>query len=231
MKWYHHVLKHFIAIAITLNIFLLVFQYFAFNETYYLNQFQNLEVAETIGINEEDLQKVTHALVQSIKSGPESLMVVAKVDGLPRLFFNAKERQHMVDVYHLFQGGQRFVFIIQLLMVVSILLMYQVNSKNIDCFIKPLKYALFYASGFLVFLASLYFIDFNWAFTRFHELFFSNDLWLLDPRKDRLIMLMPLPFFIDFVKRWLLVSLIGHLVLAGVYLTLRFKLLTIDSES
>ncbi|HSN67432.1 MAG TPA: DUF1461 domain-containing protein, partial [Fusibacter sp.] len=52
-------------------------------------------------------------------------------------------------------------------------------------------------------LIALYFIDFDWAFRKFHEIFFTNDLWLLDPKTDRLIQMMPLEFFIDFTKQWL----------------------------
>lgn len=50
------------------------------------------------------------------------------------------------------------------------------------------------AAGLLgAFIAS----NFNQAFTAFHHLFFSNDLWLLDPEKDWLIRLLPEGFFFD----------------------------------
>ena len=38
--------------------------------------------------------------------------------------------------------------------------------------------------------------DFTQYFTYFHEIFFNNDLWLLDPKTEILIQMMPEPFFI-----------------------------------
>jgi len=39
--------------------------------------------------------------------------------------------------------------------------------------------------------------DFTSAFIKFHEMFFSNDLWLLNPMTDRLIQMLPEGFFLD----------------------------------
>jgi integral membrane protein (TIGR01906 family) len=38
---------------------------------------------------------------------------------------------------------------------------------------------------------------FDEAWTRFHEIAFSNDLWRLDPDTDRLIQMFPEPFWED----------------------------------
>ena len=40
-------------------------------------------------------------------------------------------------------------------------------------------------------------IGFEAAFTRFHEVLFSNNLWQLDPRTDRLIQMFPEAFWRD----------------------------------
>ena len=37
--------------------------------------------------------------------------------------------------------------------------------------------------------------DFNRFWIKFHELFFSNDLWLLDPRYSTMINMLPEPLF------------------------------------
>ena len=41
-------------------------------------------------------------------------------------------------------------------------------------------------------------VDFSSAFTFFHEVLFTNDLWLLDPETDMLLRLLPEQFFADF---------------------------------
>ena len=48
--------------------------------------------------------------------------------------------------------------------------------------------ALFAAVGIVVLLASR---DFTAVFVKFHEIFFTNDLWLLNPQTDILIRMMP----------------------------------------
>ena len=46
-------------------------------------------------------------------------------------------------------------------------------------------------------------VDFDGLFVTFHRLAFRNDLWLLDPRTDLLIRLMPLPLFVHLGLRGL----------------------------
>ena len=52
-------------------------------------------------------------------------------------------------------------------------------------------------------------IDFDSLFILFHKVAFTNDLWLLDPRTDLLIRLMPIEFFISYA------AIIGGLWLLG----------------
>ena len=44
-------------------------------------------------------------------------------------------------------------------------------------------------------------VDFNTAFTVFHEIFFTNDLWLFDPAEDYMIRMLPEGFFYDMALR------------------------------
>ena len=41
-------------------------------------------------------------------------------------------------------------------------------------------------------------VDFNSLFYTFHMIAFKNDLWLLDPRQDLLLQLMPSDFFLSY---------------------------------
>ena len=60
-------------------------------------------------------------------------------------------------------------------------------------------------------------VDFDALWTRFHQVAFRNDLWLLDPTRDYLIMLFPEPFWFAATIRMatsvavqtLLVALVG----------------------
>ena len=47
----------------------------------------------------------------------------------------------------------------------------------------------------------LLYLDFNRYFVLFHEIFFDNDLWILDPQTSILIRMVPLNFFMQTVKQ------------------------------
>ena len=50
-------------------------------------------------------------------------------------------------------------------------------------------------------LAGALIVDFNTAFTVFHEIFFTNDLWLFDPAEDYMIRMLPEVIFDDMALR------------------------------
>ena len=58
-------------------------------------------------------------------------------------------------------------------------------------------------------------IDFNKYFVLFHEIFFNNDLWLLDPATDLLIRMLPEGFFFDMVIRIGVIFIGSLLILWG----------------
>ena len=55
-------------------------------------------------------------------------------------------------------------------------------------------------------------IDFDGLFTVFHRIAFTNDGWLLDPRTDLLIRLMPTGFFVTLASRVMLWAVAGAVV-------------------
>lgn len=50
-------------------------------------------------------------------------------------------------------------------------------------------------------LAGIISSNFSKYFIVFHHIFFDNDLWMLDPRTDLLINIVPEPFFMDTAAR------------------------------
>jgi integral membrane protein (TIGR01906 family) len=55
--------------------------------------------------------------------------------------------------------------------------------------------------------------DFDWLFRQFHFLSFTNDLWMLDPTRDYLIMLFPGGFWFDALLFCALATVTGAVVL------------------
>lgn len=53
----------------------------------------------------------------------------------------------------------------------------------------------------IAFLGIAFAIDFTRCFTIFHEIFFTNDLWIFDEATDYMIRMLPEGFFSDMVLR------------------------------
>ena len=65
-------------------------------------------------------------------------------------------------------------------------------------------------------------VDFNWFWTQFHHVFFTNDLWLLNPATSVLIQMVPEAFFSAIVTKiliWFAVVMIIWFALAGLGLS------------
>ena len=67
-------------------------------------------------------------------------------------------------------------------------------------------------------LAALISTDFTKYFVIFHQIFFDNDLWILDARTDLLINIVPEPFFMDTAAR--IAMLVAGSVLCIFFLSL-----------
>lgn len=204
IKW---LLILWIGIVFALTGLLLPFQAMAFDSDYYVDSFLALEVDTSIGISKESLKRVTETLVTYIDNGTGDIKIVENVNGSDVIFYNEKEQYHLHDIQLLVKAARSFLLIITISMVLALLAIWSIDKRDKTHFLKSLQrcfqVAVFTSLIMLGSLVALYFIDFDWAFRKFHEIFFTNDLWLLDPRTDRLIQLMPLEFFIDFTKQWL----------------------------
>ncbi len=204
IKW---LLIIWIGITLALNGLLLPFQAMAFDSEYYVESFLALEVDKTIGISEEALTRVTEALVTHIDKGTGDLKNVENVRGKDVIFYNEKEQHHLHDIQILVKAARKFLILVNISMILALIAVWLIDKRDKNQFLvsitRSFQSAVIASLIALGTLVALYFIDFDWAFRKFHEIFFTNDLWLLDPKTDRLIQMMPLEFFIDFTKLWL----------------------------
>ena len=119
-----------------------------------------------------------------------------------RRFSGEREKAHMVDVQALYIGARNVRTICLIAAPIFILLAFLISRTNA---LKVLCKSFLITSGvFLGITAALTIfavMDFNSFWTSFHHVFFTNDLWLLDPNTDVLIMMVPEQFFFDLVTR------------------------------
>jgi len=180
------------SIVLFIIIFLSGFAQLIFNEEFYLKEHEKNNVPL------QDSTDMTKNLISYLQ-GHEELK-----------FFNDKEKLHLEDVKDLVFKGFIVYFSLIAIFMITLIFLYDKNfTKTLS---KVLTWSSIIIIGFSVlsFALSRYF---NYFFIKFHHVFFDNDLWLLNPTTDMLIILLPEQFFIDFVVAVFVKSLITALIL------------------
>ena len=194
---------------------------------YYEREYSKYNVTEDVHMEMDDLLDVTKEMMAYLRGNREDLHVPTIVDGQPREFFNDREIAHMEDVQGLFIGGLwlRRIGILITLCFASLAYFWGHKSAERTAALKRLiPKSLCIGTG-AVFAVALVLIgiistDFTKYFIVFHKIFFNNDLWVLDPRTDMLINIVPEGFFFDTAARIamvfagiVMVFFVGNLVL------------------
>lgn len=197
MKYFIWFLGVMSAICVFILILFSAIEIPAFNQNFYKKEYKKYNIAQEIKVNETDLMLVTNKLLDYLKDDTDNLDVFVTVDSKSREFFNQKEKDHMADVKVLFSKAYNIRKAILVVFVIIITTIF-VSIK------KPLHFISKYFLTVLTIILTICGIvgiiittDFSKYFTIFHEIFFTNDLWLLDPNTDLLINIVPLPFFMD----------------------------------
>lgn len=192
-------------------VFLTILDAACFDRSFYEKEYDKNATAQVIQISEEDLMRVTHHLLDYIQDKEEVLSISAKIAGIERNVFDERDTAHMIDVKALYLGAMSvrnvaFVAAAGLLIWNAFLLKKDVFVSLGVSFYKALGIFMTICIAVIVGAA----IDFDSLWRLFHRIFFTNDLWLLDPNVSVLINMVPLQFFFDLVTK-IVVLFIGFL--------------------
>ncbi len=164
-------------------------------EGYYETEYRKYGVTEAVQMEMEDLLFVTEEMMAYLRGDREDLVIHTTIANTQREFFNDKEKKHMVDVQELFMGGQHLrLGAVIIALVLSALLLFLKKGPLLLQGIQRGIYAFF---AFMGSLAGLMALNFNRYFVLFHQIFFDNDDWILNPKTDLLINIVPEGFFRD----------------------------------
>ena len=216
MKYIHYGLGVLLTFCLIIALLLTSVEAVAYwTPGYYEKEYTKYNVTDAVHMEMDDLLDVTHEMMAYLRGRREDLHVPTIVDGQPREFFNDREIAHMEDVRGLFIGGLRLRLIC--LVVIALCLAVMAATKAELRHVLPRAVCagtgLFFA--FVCVLAAIIFSDFSKYFIVFHHIFFNNDLWILDPRTDLLINIVPEPFFMDTAAR---IALVYGISVAAVFL-------------
>lgn len=164
-------------------------------DPYFEWHYEAHDVESTTGMTVETLMDVTDKMMDYLIDKRDTLDMKAEINGELEEVFGQREKDHMVDVKDLMVNGKTMRNIGIVILGISILLMLLLKKSWLKLWLR--KLSLFFISAFavVIVIGGLFASDFNKYFTIFHEIFFSNDLWILDPRTDVLINMVPEIFF------------------------------------
>lgn len=157
------------------------------------NYFHNFQIKNRIDKQtdkkQDELDKISKDTILYLQTGEDSLL---------KRHFNDREIAHMSDVFKLYELNRSVTSISVTFIIITLVMSLIFKNKN-----RLNKKTFFYILGIIILSIVIVFIvskDFNKYFIKFHEVFFDNDLWLLNPETDLMIQMMPLDFFIGMAK-------------------------------
>ena len=229
-------LKYIIAIigglAAIIALVLTGAQLVIFDESRFHSAYEEYDRYEYIGIEKEDLHRVTHDLLEYMKGNREDLVMYADINGEEEMVFEEREQLHMVDVLFLVGWGFKIRNACAMIAVGMILLLLAMGRKNMFKYLARgylISFSIFFV--LLIILGVAMIVDFSTLFTKFHLLLFDNDLWLLDPYEDIMIQMFPEEFF-NTLGIWIGIFAIGLITIPAiasiVYLRVKKKRLNKD---
>lgn len=213
-------------------------EYACFDRSFYDSEYRKLDTAHNIGMSHSSLITVTEHLLDYVQNEEPELKISVQINGKERNVFDERDTAHMVDVKALYLTVRTvrtvLIPVIVLLLCGACFMVHRERVRLLasGCIIGVVIAGV--AIGAFVIWAA---VDFNSFWTAFHKVFFSNDLWMLDPAQSILINMVPSQFFYDLVMRIVTLSLITigvPLVLSIIYMAIsrvrRKSLMTLPEE-
>ena len=182
-----------IILIISISLCFLVFaiENSSYNKEYYLKSYDRYHIVQLTGKSIEELSTITDDIISYLKGHGQ--------DELLTPHFNKKEVLHMKDVQNLFDMARSIKYGG---LIISLVIFTYFLYKKEDLYLgKTLLYGPLITYIFLIVIGLLASTDFNKYFTYFHLIFFTNDLWLLDPKTDLMIQMLPEDFFMGMAIR------------------------------
>jgi len=186
--------------ALALPVFLVTsgVRWVALGEGFYLEEFARHRVGQTTGLSNAELTEVARAFITYFQMPAQRMEGAVALPASRGPLLNERELAHMADVQLLIHRvfdlwGAALVALVG--SAVAIVIARPATGGRALVRAGALGGALAVLAVGAVAAASL--LDFSQLFLRFHLASFSNDLWMLDPARDRLIQLFPLGFFFD----------------------------------
>ncbi|KNZ40534.1 TIGR01906 family membrane protein [Acetobacterium bakii] len=183
----------------------------AFDKAFFMDQVEKNNVAKNAGIYEPDMELVVDEILNYLQGERADFDIQARItiNGVASetavSIFNEQEIVHMEDVLALLNLALLIRNLALVLFLIAFIGLLKWNRMGL---IKGLFWGSTLFLGIIIIIGGFFYLNFDGAFTLFHQLVFSNDLWLMNPKTDRLIWIVPGPFFFNLIIRMVLYALL-----------------------
>jgi len=184
------------------------------SQWFYEYGFNKHGVDRTTGLAPLELSRVAAGLIAYWNSNDELIDLTVTKDGKPFTIFNQKEITHLKDVKDLIRFDYTVLLVTAMyaLLYAAAMFFWRKESRQLS---KEVLYGAGLILALMALLGASVAINFSQVWRLFHLLSFTNELWMLDPTKDYLIMLVPEGFWFDAVIFVALLVLAGGIALGG----------------
>ncbi len=199
--WTTLALATLFGLALPVFIILANVEYVTKSEWLYSYNWWRNSIPERTGLPVAELNSGADQIKDYFTNDEELLDLRVTVRGEEVSLYRQREIDHMVDVKGLMQGvfnAVRITGLIALAVVIAGLFYFRKQRERFwDLLLVTLRWSAL-ASGIIVGVFGIaVLIDFNFVFRQFHFLSFANDLWMLNPFTDFLIIMFPQRFFFE----------------------------------
>ena len=178
----------------------------------YSTGFDRNNIEQRTGVPDEELNRIVDEFIAYFGSDDEFLNVQLYGHDL----FNTREIIHMKDVKGIVQGMYILTYIAGLVVVGYLAWGFQrIGRRFLRPALRRIRKAGLLTIGSLATIGSIIGVGFPFFFTLFHEIAFRNDFWMLDPRRDFLVVMFPEQFWLEVTLLVAFATMAQALLLAG----------------
>ncbi len=203
--------KILISIIIFITFLLLNITFWGTNNSFYTAIQEELSISQNTFVSQSQLEYINQEFTKYLKLRRDNINIKVNIKGQEIAVFNEKEIAHMEDVKGLFKLA--YLLIVVGLLTILIKLRGYMKSKSIINIYYDIRRSLILTTIVSIFFIIVFTTSFDVFWDYFHKIFFTNDLYLLNPKTDFLIQMMPLSFFVTMSKRILLSFYISHAII------------------
>ena len=185
-------------LAVPILLFTTNIRFLASDTGYLEGGIRRHDAAQTTGIALNELDYAVGAIVRYFEDDAQTLRILVFADGQEIALFSEDETLHMEDVKGLmrtiFRANEVALGFVLAYVAATVLWAGERSGRRLA---KEALAAVGVGALVGVAVGIVALVGFDSAWEQLHEIIFPNDLWLLDPRTDRLIQMFPEAFWAE----------------------------------